>query len=87
MTVTEETPRRNQNASRCVTYLKPDIRYVLDMVGEEADHDSRAETIRELMLEGLAQRGYTETMIRQHFLRYSLACEESGKANPYAARP
>lgn len=87
MTMVDETPRRNQNASRCVTYLKPELRYVLDVVSREADHDSQAETIRELLLEALVHRGYSETIIRQHFLRYSLQCEESGKANPYAARP
>jgi hypothetical protein len=70
-----------------VTYLKPELRYVLDLVGDEADHDSRAETIRELVLEALVHRGYPETIIRQHFLRFSLSCEESGKVNPYAARP
>lgn len=83
----EDPRRRAQNASRCVTYLKPELRYVVDLVGEEADHDTRAETIRELLLDGLRQRGYTDTMIRQHFLRFSLTCEEAGKPNPYAHRP
>lgn len=73
------------NSNRCVTYLKPDLRYVLDLVGEDGDHDCQAETIRELLKIALETLGYNSSAIRKAYLRYSLQCEESGKANAYVS--
>lgn len=81
--MTDQDPVRRKNLSRCITYLKPELRFVLDQVGEQENDDCRAETIRELVLAALAELGYTEQRIKADYLRFALGCAESGKKNPY----
>lgn len=73
------------NSNRCVTYMKPELRHTLDLVGEGEGHECQAETIRELVLIALKSMGYDGSAIRKAYLRYSLACEESGEANAYVS--
>lgn len=74
---------RRKNLSRCVTYLKPELRFILDKVGNDEDDDCRAETIRELVLAALMHMGYGEHEIRAMYLRFALDCAERGEDNPY----
>lgn len=83
MTQAQETKVRRKNLSRCLTYLKPEVRYVMDQIGEQENDDCRAETIRELMLAALATLGYDEHRIKADYLRFALQCAERGEDNPY----
>lgn len=82
MTQVQEQPRR-RNLSRCLTYLKPEIRHALDKVGEGEGDDTRAETIRELVLAAMHDLGWTEHRIKAEYLRFALQCAERGEDNPY----
>lgn len=82
MTQGEQAVKR-RNLSRCLTYLKPEMRFVLDKVGEAESDDTRAETIRELLLVAFAEMGYDERRIKAEYLRFALQCAERGEDNPY----
>lgn len=79
----QEAPAKRRNLSRCLTYLKPEIRFVVDRVGEDEADDTRAETLRELVLAGLAELGYTEQRIKAEYLRFAADLAERGEDNPY----
>lgn len=83
MTQVQEPGTKRRNLSRCLTYLKPELRFVIDKVGETEEDDTRAETIRELVLAALAEMGWTEQRIKAEYLRFALQCAERGEANPY----
>lgn len=74
---------KRRNLSRCLTYLKPELRFVIDKVGTDENDETRAMTIRELMLAGLEAMGYTEQRIKAEYLRFALQCAERGEDNPY----
>lgn len=78
-----EVPEKRRRLSRCLTYLKPDVRFVVDKIGEDEQDDTRAETIRELVLAGLEALGYDEKRIKADYLRFALQCAERGEDNPY----
>lgn len=80
---TQATEGKRRNLSRCLTYLKADVRFALDKVGESEEDDTRAETIRELVLAALHELGWTEQRIKAEYLRFALGCAEQGKDNPY----
>lgn len=82
MTQVQE-PAKRRNLSRCLTYLKPELRFVLDKIGEDEQDDTRSVTIRELMLAGLEALGYDEHRIKAEYLRFALQCAERGEDNPY----
>lgn len=81
--MTQAVEGKRRNLSRCLTYLKPGVRFALDKVGESEEDDTRAETIRELVLAALHDLGWTEQRIKAEYLRFAAECAEQGKDNPY----
>lgn len=81
--MTQEAPAKRRNLNRVLTYLKPEVRYVIDQIGEGEQDDTRAETIRELVLHALNDLGYDADKIREEYLRFALRCAESKEENPY----
>lgn len=81
--MTQAVEGKRRNLSRCLTYLKPDVRFALDKVGESENDDTRAETIRELVLAALNDLGWTEQRIKAEYLRFALNCAEREEDNPY----
>lgn len=77
------TVTKRRNLSRCLTYLKPELRFAIDQVGQGEGDESRAETIRELILAALHELGINEQRIRADYLRFALGCAERGEENPY----
>lgn len=81
--MTQAVEGKRRNLSRCLTYLKPELRFALDKVGESENDETRAETIRELVLAALHNLGYDEHRIKADYLRFALQCAERGEDNPY----
>lgn len=81
--MTQAVEGKRRNISRCLTYLKPEVRFALDKVGESEEDDTRAETIRELVLAALHDLGWTDKRIKAEYLRFALNCAEREEDNPY----
>jgi hypothetical protein len=74
--------RRKRN--RQFTHLSAELRYALHVLGEEHGWESGSAQVRETVLLGLASLGWSSSRIKQEYLRYALACAESGKPDEFA---
>lgn len=79
-----DVKRRRPNRTK--THLPADVRYVLSVVRHEKGWPSDSQAIREAVMLGLRQLGWTTRRIRSAYLRYALDCEENGKPNQFSSK-